>query len=96
MCTPRQTHVNELLCYAVHKQGKLPANALKSILANFYTLEHAITAKEALVGFIDSLSISKWPHPSTRRRKESTGAAGDIKQTDNKICLEIDDIASLY
>jgi len=91
----RPIHVNEHLGYAVHKLGKLPLKNLKSILTNFYSLEAAYVAKETLVGYVDGLSINKWPRVNLRRRKDSLGSGGDTKQLESKMKNEIDDVIAV-
>lgn len=85
--TQKPMYVSELLCYTTHKLGKLDVKQLKTIIANFYSLDVVFDAKEALVNIMDSLGIGKWPRPNTRRRKDSTGGASDVK-----LKSEIDDI----
>jgi len=72
MSTSTSIHVNELLCYSVHKYGKIPSKQLKMIVNNVYSLEAISSAKNALVGLVDAMEIG-------RHRANSTGGGNEGK-----------------
>jgi len=79
MAQQKPMHSSELLCYAIHKLGKLDIKHLKTILLNFYSLKDTYNARDLLVKLIDDLGIGKWRRPifNTKRRKDSTGKGAD-------------------
>ena len=79
-------HVNELLCYNIHKQGKISAKQLKIIVNNFYSLEAISSAKDVLVALVDAMDIRKWPRPARYRKNSIDGG------TENKNKFDIGDI----
>ena len=82
--TDKRFVVNELLCYAKCKLGKLSLNTLKSVISDFYSSTDITTAKELLVDSVEELNIDKWPKPAKR------------KASDNKTRVEVDDIVGVF
>jgi len=46
--------IAELLCFTINKHGRLAEQFLKSIVYNFYDMEHTSLAKVKLVDAVDS------------------------------------------
>src|ERR1044072_158229 len=73
--------VSNALCFIVNKFKVIAATHLKLLLSDFYKAEELSTAKDLLLGEIDTLKLANFPKIS-RRRRDSNG----------KPVLDIDDI----
>ena len=60
--------LNDLLCFAVNKYGRIATKTLKSALFDFYTVDLLSDAKGQLLADIDKMNLSvKHPHIPSRR-----------------------------
>jgi hypothetical protein len=92
---PIAPFVSELLCYAQHKFGSLPAKQLKTVIRNFYSPESIGKAKEKLVELLDELHVEH----SIRTRRLTVGNADEsnLKNLDEiYTMLNIIDEKNLY
>src|SRR5580698_10194276 len=76
--------INDLLCFAVNKLGRMNNKQLKSVINDFYSPDDINIAKELIVSEVDKLLLDKW-HKPARRRKDSI----------NRVNLEIDDLLNV-
>jgi hypothetical protein len=76
--------INDLLCFAVNKLGRMNNKQLKSVINDFYSPDDINIAKELIVNEVDKLLLDKW-HKPARRRKDSI----------NRVNLEIDDLLNV-
>jgi hypothetical protein len=65
--------INSLLCFTVSKRHKLPEKALKSIVADYYSIDEVIAAKKRLISDIelfatDEASFPRYPDRSGDKR----------------------------
>lgn len=81
--------VNDLLCYFRCKLGKLPANAIKRNIIEFYSADDVFKAKQALYDESETLTL-------TETITESVPKNVRRNKSQNKTQLEVDDIETIF
>ena len=77
--------LSDVLCFLKNKFGKVPLKQLKSVVADFYTVDDLSVAKVCLLSDIEALKSSvKFPHVPQRRDGEA------------RLAREVDDLITLF